>query len=57
MYDLLFEEKKQEEMKQFFVNLASSGNIKKYKKKELIDIEGYEFVGIVFRRNSETNTL
>ena len=47
MYDLLFEEKKQEEMKQFFVNLASSGNIKKYKKKELIDIEGYEFVGIV----------
>ena len=43
MYDLLFEEKKQEEMKQFFVNLASSGNIKKYKKKELIDIEGHKF--------------
>lgn len=50
MYKDLFDDERQTEMRRYFLNLANTvGIIKSYKKKEVINYEGDDFVGIVVK--------
>ncbi|KPU27380.1 hypothetical protein TR13x_04680 [Caloranaerobacter sp. TR13] len=47
MYNDLFDEKKQNEMRAFFLEISRLGIYKKYPKNSIIDISGTDFVAIV----------